>query len=252
MSAPARQKLRHPRTAALAAAAAAALVVVAAPASADATLVWDGNPAQGTNVFGNVECASPGNLRTTPDADGRGTVFQYSKSVGVYRCESRGAKVNGSRYKFAADRTYWLGWEQKFSVVPGGTDWVPWQWKSYPNADQNYPVLMTVGKGRVSLVYVGPGGAKWQYVWSRAVRADEWHRVAIGIHTAKSASSGWIELYYDGVKQNFANGSARLTGRTWDSANEPKWGAYDRGNTKTAITNRVGRLRIGTTYADVS
>ncbi|MCK8678021.1 heparin lyase I family protein [Streptomyces lichenis] len=233
-----------------ASAAAAGVVALVNPLSAQAAMVWDGDAAKGTGVFGNVECSSPGSLVTAAQTDGHGTVFRYSKSVGTYRCESRGIKVGGSRYAFANNQTYWLGWEQKFSVVPSSTDWVPWQWKSYPNAQQNYPLLMTVGKGKVNLVYAGPG-QDWKYIWSKPVTAFDWNRVAIGIHTSSSASSGWVELYYNGAKQTFSNGSTRFSGRTWDSANEPKWGAYDRGNTTSEIVNRVDSLKVGTAYGDV-
>ncbi|MCS0604065.1 polysaccharide lyase [Streptomyces sp. LP11] len=247
-----RRKLRASLYATTAAASAVAGLLVASAWPANAAVLWNGDASQGAKVFGNLDCDSPGSVVTAAQTDGHGTVFKYDKAVGVYRCESRGIKVNGSRYKFVGGKTYWLGWEQKFSVVPAGSDWVPWQWKSYPNADQNYPLLMTVGKGKVNLVYVGPNGASWKYIWSKPVAAFEWNRVAVGIHTSTSASAGWAELYYNGVKQTFTNGSTRFAGRTWDSANEPKWGAYDRGNTSTQIVNRVDNLKIGTEYADVS
>ncbi|MEV5824230.1 hypothetical protein AB0L25_01490 [Spirillospora sp. NPDC052242] len=235
----------------LATATAAALVLLD-PGAARAAVVWDGDAARGTAVFGNVECTSPGSLVPAAQQDGHGTVFRYTKAVGVYRCESRGIRVNGTRHTFAENRTYWFGWEQKFSTVPGsGSDWVPWQWKSYPNASQNYPLLMTVGAGRLQLKYVAPGEV-WHTIWSAPVAAWDWNRVAIGVHTSTSASSGWVELYYNGAKQTFTDGSTRYAGRTWDSANEPKWGAYDRGNTTTEIVNRVDSLRMGTTHTDVT
>lgn len=109
---------------------------------------------------------------------------------------------------------------------------------------------MTVGDGLVRLVYVGPGEG-WKTIWSEPVEAFTWNRVAVGIHTSASAATGWVELYYNGVRQTFSDGTTRYTGRTWDSANEPKWGAYDRDNTTTEIVNRVGGLKLGTAYGDV-
>ncbi|MFD5875921.1 hypothetical protein [Streptomyces sp. NPDC060322] len=241
---------RTARTPLLATPAAVAALMLLTPWPAQAAVVWDGAASQGTAVFGSTECAAPGSLVTAAQDDGHGTVFRYTKAVGVYRCESRGIQVDGSRYPFAADRTYWLGWEQKFSVVPAGSDWVPWQWKSYPNATQNYPLLMTVGDGLVRLIHVGPG-EDWKTIWSEPVEAFAWNRVAVGIHTSASAATGWVELYYNGVRQTFSDGTTRYAGRTWDSANEPKWGAYDRDNTTTEIVNRVGGLKLGTTYGDV-
>lgn len=248
MSAHGRRKCRAPSLIASATALCGVMLFNAGPAQA--AVVWDGAASRGTGVFGSVECDSPGSLVTAAQDDGRGTVFRYTKSAGTYRCESRGITVDGSRYTFASDRTYWLGWEQKFSVVPTGSDWVPWQWKSYPNATQNYPLLMTVGDGRVRLVHVEPGEV-WRTIWSEPVEAFAWNRVALGIHTSTSASAGWVELYYNGAAQTFSDGTTRFAGRTWDSANEPKWGAYDRDNTTTEIVNRVGGLTVGTAYGDV-
>lgn len=108
---------RIARTPLLAVPSAVAALMLLTPWSAQAAVVWDGAASQGTAVFGSTECAAPGSLVTAAQDDGHGTVFRYTKAVGVYRCESRGIKVDGSRYPFAADRTYWLGWEQKFSVV---------------------------------------------------------------------------------------------------------------------------------------
>ncbi|MFJ4624525.1 heparin lyase I family protein [Streptomyces sp. NPDC088812] len=217
--------------------------------SAHAATVWDGDAAQGTGVFGSVECAEPGSLVTAANPDGHGTIFRYTKPSGLIRCESRGLSVDGARYTFAADSTYWLGWESQLSTVSG--DFVVWQWKSYPNADQNYPLIMTVKDGAVRLFHVGTDAA-WNLIWSAPVAAGAWHRFALGVHTSASASSGWVELYFDGTAQTFTDGGTRFTGRTWDSANEPKWGAYDRDTPESDVVHRVDGLRMGTTHADVA
>ncbi|MBF4459397.1 hypothetical protein [Pseudoclavibacter sp. VKM Ac-2867] len=220
-------------------------LIASAPA-ANASVLWTGDPTDGTSAFGNIECEAPGVLDVEADA------FRFQKSVGTYRCEARGVSVDDQRVVFAANQTYWLGWTQAFELVPDSTqgDWVPWQWKSYPNADQNYPLLMRVQDGQIKLTYVAPGGA-WSTIWSTPVEAFTPNAVAIGIHTSSQASAGWFELYYNGQQQTFLDGSSRYHGRTWDSANEPKWGAYDRDNTSFQIANRVSNLSIGTTKEDV-
>lgn len=225
-------------------------MVVATPA--EAAVIWDGDATQGTGVFPAVECAAPGGLVTAAQTDGHGTVFRYTKGATEWRCESRGIKVGGAKYVFQNNSTYYLGWESKVDTValPGGGDFVVFQWKSYPNAEQNYPLLMTVEDGRVRLYHVGSGEV-WNQIWSAPVAAFDWHGFVLGIHTSDSATDGWVELWFDGVQQTFGNGSQRYAGRTWDSANEPKWGVYDRDNTTDQIVNRVDSLRVGTTYADV-
>lgn len=219
---------------------------------ASAATIWDGDASQGTGIFHGTECESPGSLDLADQTDGHGTVFRFTKGTTAWRCEGRGIKTGGSAYSFGENSTYYLGWESKLDKValPDGGDFVVFQWKSYPNADQNYPLLMTVANGRVRLHYVAPGGI-WNQIWSAPVAAFDWHRFALGIHTSTSATDGWIELWFDGVQQQFTNGQQRFVGRTWDSANEPKWGVYDRDNVTDQIINRVDSLRVGTTFADV-
>jgi hypothetical protein len=228
--------------------AAAWIVLTSHPAQA--ALLWDGDAANGTGVFGSLECADPGGIEAVSSTSGHGTIFRYTKPAGSIRCESRGISVAGSRYSFADDSTYYFGWESQPSTVSG--DFVVWQWKSYPNADQNYPLIMTIKDGAVRLFYVAPGAGSWTLLWSQTIAAGDWNRYTIGIHTSSSESSGWVELYFNGAQQTLAGGTTRYTGRTWDSANEPKWGAYDSDDGSTEIVNRIDSLRMGTSYADVS
>jgi hypothetical protein len=216
--------------------------------SARAATVWDGDAARGAGVFGSVECAEPGSLVTAANQEGHGTIFRFTKPGGLVRCESRGISVGGTRHAFAPGSTYWLGWESQLSTVSG--DFVVWQWKSYPNAAQNYPLIMTVKDGSVRLFHVSTD-ATWHLIWSAPVAAGAWNRFALGIHTSASAESGWVELSFNGTRQTFTGGGTRYAARTWDSANEPKWGVYDRDTPQSDVVNRLDRLRVGTTYADV-
>ncbi|MGP2440316.1 heparin lyase I family protein [Streptomyces sp. JW3] len=225
------------------------LLCLAVPATpAHAATLWDGDAAGGTGVFGSVECEAPGSLVTAANQDGHGTIFRYTKPSGLIRCESRGIAVGGTRYAFAPDATYWLGWESQLSTVTG--DFVVWQWKSYPNAQQNYPLIMTVKNGSTRLFHVDTA-ATWHLIWSAPVAAGQWRRYALGIHTSASAAAGWVELYADGVPQTFADGSTRYAARTWDSANEPKWGVYDRDTPESDAVHRIDGLRVDTAYPDV-
>ncbi|NGO78380.1 hypothetical protein G6045_22350 [Streptomyces sp. YC504] len=226
---------------------AAWLLLAASPAHA--SVIWDGDAARGTDVFPSLECPSPSSVITADSSTGHGTVFRYTKAAGDIRCESRGVSVGGSRYAFADGGTYYFDWESQLSTVSG--DFVVWQWKSYPNADQNYPVIMTVKDGAIRLFHVPPGSTSWTLLWSAPVQAGAWNRYAVGIHAGSSASSGWVELYFNGVPQTLTGGGTRYAARTWDSANEPKWGAYDRDDGSTEIINRVDSLKLGTSYADV-
>ncbi|MFC9243889.1 heparin lyase I family protein [Streptomyces sp. NPDC057136] len=224
-------------------------VIVASPASA--SLTWDGDTTNGIGVFGSLECPSPGGIVSAAQTDGHGDIWRYTKAVGIDRCESKGIRIGGSNYTFQNNSTYYLGWESKLSTTSlASGDFVVFQWKSYPNSSQNYPVLMTVSGGSANLYYIEPGEV-WNKIWSAPIAAFDWHRFAFAIHTSDSTTGGWIELRLDGAQQTFINGSTRYTGRTWDTYNDPKWGAYDRDHPENEIINRIDSLKLGTSYADV-
>lgn len=66
-----------------------------------------------------------------------------------------------------------------------------------------------------------------------------------------SATTGYIELWYNGVKQTFSNGSQRYYCRTMDADYcDPKWGVY--GGDEAQATNIVKKIRIGNSYADAA
>jgi hypothetical protein len=223
-------------------------LIVASPANA--ALIWDGDAQQDTGVFGSLECAASDLYNASSD-DGHGIYFVFHKTSANDRCEAKGIKVGGSNYTFQNNSTYYLGWESKVSATSLSTgDFVTFQWKSYPNGDQNYPLLMTVSNGKVNLVYAPPGGGSWQYLWSGSITANVWHRFALAVHTSDSASGGWVELRFNGAQQTLSNGSTRFTGRTWDGYNDPKWGVYDR-DQPSDIYNRIDSLKVGTSYGDV-
>ncbi len=227
-----------------AAVAAATLLALAVIPAARADIFWNGDASGGTAVFGNLDCAGPGSVITAAGSTGHGTIFRFTKPAGDIRCESRGIRVDGDRYAFEPDADYWFGWQSQLSTVSG--DFVVWQWKSYPNAEQNYPLIMTVKDGSVRFFYVAPDATGWTLLWSTPIRAGEWNSFAVGVHTSASATAGWAELYFNGVEQ------VRVTGRTWDSANEPKWGVYDRDDGSTEVINRIDSLRSGTSFSDLN
>ncbi|MFC7303087.1 heparin lyase I family protein [Streptomyces monticola] len=219
--------------------------LAASPASA--AVIWNGDADGGTGVFGGTECEAPGSL--TAEDHPRGKVFKFNKPIGLKRCEARGIRTSGGyEYKFANDSTYWLGWSTSTNTPDAGT---VFQWKSYPNSEQNYPVLMKIEGGVLKLFHIKQGQV-WQLIWSKPVATDSWKHLALGIHTSDSASGGWIEFSYNGAKQTFANGSTRFTGRTWDTLNKPKWGTYGAEIEGSRAINWVDDLKVGTSYADVA
>ncbi|MFC4082047.1 heparin lyase I family protein [Amycolatopsis samaneae] len=221
------------------------LVLSAVPASA--SVLWDGDAAKGTGVFGNIngECAKPGSVSTVKDP-AKGTVFRYAKPSGSNRCESRGIKVDGSKYTFRNDQTFYLGWSFKLSDTVNNN--AVFQWKSYGHHIQNYPVVLKMIDGKLSLLQRQPDVTR--VIWDKPIAANEWHKIVLGLHLSDQTTGGWVELYVDGAQQTFTGGGKRWACRTFDSVNDPKWGVY--GAKDTTVENYVGGLKIGTTYADVS
>ncbi|MET7789569.1 hypothetical protein ABZS93_23575 [Streptomyces sp900116325] len=223
-------------------------LVLASPAAASP--LWNGDTSGGTGVFGTLDCDAPAHTGVVfDDEHGHGDVWKFDKPSGSPRCEARNIRVGGSAYQFRNDSTYYLGWSSAVSTTTGA--FVTFQWKSYPNGSQNYPVLMEVKNGDVRLFHVAPGGT-WNLIWSAPVTVWLYNDFALGIHTSDTATGGWIELYFNGTRQTFSNGSTRYTGRTWDGDNEPKWGAYDSDDPASAEINYVDGLKAGTSYADVA
>ncbi|RFU87129.1 hypothetical protein DY218_08485 [Streptomyces triticagri] len=218
-------------------------LVAAQPAHA--ALIWDGDASGGTGVFSSILCESPGSVVAQDNNDGRGQVFKFNKPRGLDRCEAHGITVDGSRYTFRNDSTYYLGWDTSTNTTDAATIF---QWKSYGTGDQhqqNYPVLMKVEGGELKLFHIEVG-EKWTLKWSTPVQTSTYKRIVLGIHTSSSASSGWVEAYYNGTKV------ASFSGRTWDDlGNDTRFGTYGAEVKDKAGINWIDGLKVGTTYADV-
>src|SRR6266480_3389423 len=101
------------------------LVLVAGPAQA--AVIWDGDAAKGTGVFGNGNCDSPGTITAVTDP-ARGRVWRFNKPAGDNRCEAHGIKVAGKKYNFQNNSTYYLAWSMKLSSTADNN--ANFQWKS--------------------------------------------------------------------------------------------------------------------------
>jgi len=214
--------------------------------SADAQLIWDGDASKGTSVFGNLNCDSPGSVTAVNDST-QGRVWRYSKPSGSNRCENHGISVNGNRYVFQNGNTYYLGWRSKLSSTVNNNAF--FQWKSYGNHIQNFPVIIKMISGKATLMYRAPGEDCCRTLWSRSISANTWNHFVLGLHLSDSASSGWIEFWFNGSQQTLSNGSTRYFGRTLDDINEPKWGIY--GATDTSVNSYADGLKVGRSFNDV-
>jgi hypothetical protein len=226
--------------------AAAVLGVVFVAGQAHASIIWTGDPGKGTGVFGINNCPAPGGIGVVSDPS-RGTVWRFHKPAGDRRCEAHGIKVGGQKYTFQNNSTYYLGWSMKLSSTVNNN--ANFQWKSYGHHIQNYPLVLKMIGGRLTLLNRQPGNHNY-LPWSRPLAVNTWMHVVLGIHTSGAIQGGWVEVYIDGVQQTFSNGAKRWPCRTWDSYNDPKWGVY--GAEANTVDNLVQGLKLGTAYAEVA
>lgn len=220
-------------------------VVLVSPAQA--AVVWDGDAANGTGVFGNIggNCAAPGSV-TAVDDSAHGRVWRYHKPSGSNRCETRGIRVNGDMYEFENGRTYYLGWYSKLSSTVNNN--ATFQWKSFGNHTQNFPFVLKVISNRITMIQRQPGTSD-RVIWSNPISADTWNHFAIGVHLSSEIRGGWVELWLNGQQQTFDDGTQRYACRTFDDENHPKWGVY--GASGSTVTNHVDGLKVGTSHSDV-
>jgi hypothetical protein len=225
------------------------LLMLSLACHAHAQLIWNGDASNGTGIFkaigtGNVE--SPSTLTTVNDVT-HGLVWRYHKPSGSNRCENHGIKVNGSSFVFQNNTTYYLGWSTRLSNNTNNN--ASFQWKSYGNHIQNFPVVLKMINGRLSMLQRQPGPEE-SIIWSAPFAANTWYHIVIGLHLSDATRGGWVELYFNGVQQTFTNGTQRYACRTFDGGHVcPKWGIY--GASGTDISNYVDDLKVGFTYNDV-
>jgi hypothetical protein len=230
-----------------------ALIIISAsePSSAMSTspqsLIWDGDASRSkAATFGIDNCPSPGSITAVSDAS-RGKVWRFSKPAGDNRCEAHGITVGGSMYNFQNNSTYYISWSSRLSNTADNN--AIFQWKSYGDHIQNFPVVLKMIDGKLTMLQRQPGDVT-TLPWDAPISTGSWNSIVLGIHTSSELTGGWVELYFNGVRQTFSNNATRWPCRTWDSSNDPKWGVY--GGRDDAITHDVDGLKIGTTLADVS
>jgi len=232
-------------------AALAAVALAALGGTARASLIWDGSASRGTGVFKLIgsNCSSPGRVTAVNDSTW-GRVWRYRKPSGRDRCESHGIKVGGSNYTFRNGSTFYLGWRSKLSSTVNNN--ANFQWKVFPApgpAGLNWPLVLKMVNGRVTMLNRKATDEVYT-IWSRPLSANAWNHYVLAIRTSSVRDGGYVELWFNGAKQTFSNGSQRWPCRTFDVEHVcPKWGVY--GASGSTVTNYIHGLKIGTTYGDV-
>jgi hypothetical protein len=223
--------------------------ILLVPGSANAAVLVNADASSsGTSVFGRIgtgNCAE-GNISVVSDPQ-RGRVFRFHKPSSGNRCEHRGYRG----FTFRNNTTYHIGWWFKLSNT--GNNNAIFQWKSYESHRQNFPIVLKMVDGRLTMLHSPLNGGD-RNIWrsGEAIRTNTWYHVVLSIHTNDNTNErgGWVEMTFNGQRITFTTGGQRFVGRTWDSLNDAKMGVY--GARGRDVSNFIDGVRVATTYAEAA
>ena len=211
------------------------------------SVLFNGDASLGSsNVWKDVNIEGSGAMTTVTDETGT-LCWQFTKPAGSHRTEGHGAK----NYQALNGSEFYIGWTDKLYMPTSLKTDAVFQWKSYPTSTTaNHPLMLRTNNGNLELQYFDINHVA-SVPWSIPLAVSTWQSFVLRIKLSDSATDGYIELWYNGVKQTFTNNSQRYYCRTFDSDYcDPKWGVY--GGDASQATHIVKKIRIGTSYADVA
>lgn len=208
--------------------------------------LWDGDANLGTGVFKTLNVDAPATLAAVNNAT-YGKIWRFTKAIGSNRCEVHAAQ----NFDAVEGDDIYLGWRSQLSMTSTVTTNALFQWKAYgANMTQNYPIVFKTVSGNFKLMHTASGGAN-TFIWSAPVSVNNWNTFVLRIKVSRDAAVGFMEFWFNGLKQNLSNGTQRYYGRTLDAEYcDPKWGVY--GASSELIENRVHGLKIASTYAEAA
>ncbi|GAB3907487.1 heparin lyase I family protein [Mucilaginibacter boryungensis] len=221
--------------------------VESAPTLKTLSVLFNGDASRGSaNVWKDVNIEGTGTLTTVNDETGT-LCWKFLKPVDSHRTEGHGAK----NYQALNGDEIYIGWTSKLYMPTSLKTEAVFQWKSYPTDTMaNHPLMLHTVNGNLELQNFDINHVA-TVPWSIPLSVSTWQSFVLRIKLSTSATTGYIELWYNGTKQTFTNGSQRYYCRTFDSLScDPKWGVY--GGDASQVTNIVKKIRIGTSYADVA
>lgn len=225
-------------------------------------------------VTGDEQGVPSSKVTTVNDAE-FGKVWKISKPKNRKRAEF--ARTEGDINYFApkeGDDIY-IGWRWKITSTPTINEEVAvWQWKGSGSEDfhQNYPLNMEYD-GDLTLNAFGPdwyGGnfpsSRKAILWRKTVPQDTWVTLVVHIKVSKSdktAKDGFVEFWFNGVKQTLNQGTSSLykvdlssdSKRAYHRTNDgttvyPKWGIYNRNSCVFEANAYFDEMKIGHTLND--
>jgi len=233
----------------------AVINVPAKKESSDAQILsthWNGDASIGSSIWKTTNIDGSGTI-TTPSDSKYGTIWKFYKPAGSHRTESHAA----AGFTASEGDDIYIGWHSKLDMPANIQSNAVFQWKAYsynPAVEpmtQNYPIVFkTTSAGNLDLMHFAPGKIG-TVVWSIPLSRNTWNDFVLRLKVSRNGTVGFMEFWYNGVKQDLTGGTQRYYARTLDADFcDPKWGAY--GADATTITNYVSGLRIASSYREAA
>lgn len=200
-----------------------------------------------SNVWKAINVEQAGTVTTVNDETNT-LCWKFLKPSGSHRAEGHGAK----NYQANDGADIYIGWTSKLYMPSSLQTDAVFQWKSYPTAGslQNHPIMLRTKNGKLELQHFDSNHVA-SVPWSTTLSTSTWLKFVLRMKISRDPGVGFVEFWYNGVKQTFSNGSQRLYCRTLDSDYcDPKWGVY--GGDEAQATNIVKKIRIASTYSEAA
>jgi F5/8 type C domain-containing protein/polysaccharide lyase-like protein len=234
---------------------AACFLVLSMAAGAHAAVLWDGDASNGIGVWGSIQVPN-GSVTVVDDAT-------YGKAFKIVCNDNGGTKARAEVARFKNfplqdNADYYIGWSSKWGPLPTLSG--KWQVLSQVHLDGPGSVggpvpfgLSVPGDGQMHFNLQSPTGSSAS-MWNHSLPLNSWHRYVMHTKVGTSLSTGFCELWYDGVMQTLTNGQTRIpcamdhddAGYYW------KWGVYRSGSGGPIgqSVHYLARVRLASNLAD--
>jgi hypothetical protein len=218
----------------------------------------------GMSAWKGQQEAYPDRLDLVSDPEGRyGQVYQAMLvdgdlyKDGKARCELYGSKLpNGSDLRYREGDNLFFGWRSRINEGFAA----PLKRANSGNLTQfkgdsscgGPAIVLTIKYGAIAL-----RSELYGELWYGPMVTDfagAWHDIVVNINFSKSATSGFVELWLDGAKQTFVDGSTRFRVATMcpdDAYVYLKQGIYRSTELTGTAYHWIESPRIGTSYDSV-
>jgi hypothetical protein len=224
----------------------AALTVVTFTARpVHATIIWAGTPSSGSASCTNGT-VGPFNDPTYGNVY-RFTIAETSSGTSE-RCE-----IAVARRDLQVGMTVFAGWRSRVQTPISGSWNGIYQAKCHGSHVADQPLVISVKNGTLTVENhedIG-GNEVSRDVWRRPLPMNTWFSMMLKIHYSESRSTGYVQVWYNGVLQTLLNGTTIHHGQTWDgSENNMHWGIYRADEINGTEIHYLSRPVIATTQAE--